>query len=190
MSATDPSLDERVVLVAQALSGANLPFAFGGALALAYYAEPRATIDIDVNVFVGVEKVARLLAVLGPLDIKVDGDVSRKLRDEGQGRLRWDRYLLDVFLSTHRFHEMCADRIRRVPFGDREIPILSAEDLLIFKLLFDRPKDWIDIEQILFAQAGEFDIGYVDLWLAELIDDGDPRRSRFDQAIRNVTGGA
>ena len=44
------TLAQRVEAIDAALS--ELPHAFGGALALAYYAEPRSTIDIDVNVFI------------------------------------------------------------------------------------------------------------------------------------------
>ena len=43
---------------------AKIPHAFGGALALAYYAEPRATIDIDLNLFIPTN---RFLEVTGPL---------------------------------------------------------------------------------------------------------------------------
>ena len=45
------SLSEKVLLIEEGLRQRRIPHAFGGALALAYYATPRATIDIDVNVF-------------------------------------------------------------------------------------------------------------------------------------------
>jgi hypothetical protein len=46
---TTPSLPEKILAIERALT--DVPHAFGGALALAYHAEPRATIDIDLNVF-------------------------------------------------------------------------------------------------------------------------------------------
>lgn len=39
--------------VADALERHGLPYAIGGALALGFYAVPRATVDVDVNVQVG-----------------------------------------------------------------------------------------------------------------------------------------
>ena len=57
-----PTLAERVVALDAAL--ADVPHAFGGALALAYYAEPRATIDIDLNVFVPAERFEDVAAPL------------------------------------------------------------------------------------------------------------------------------
>ena len=52
-------LVERIVAVAASLEAAEIPWALGGALALAYATnEPRGTRDIDVNVFVGAVRCA------------------------------------------------------------------------------------------------------------------------------------
>ena len=55
---------QTVLAVHDHLIGAGVEHAFGGALALAYYAEPRATADVDVNVFAptGTLEAARLRA--------------------------------------------------------------------------------------------------------------------------------
>ena len=47
------NLPAKVVALHEALDGARVPHAFGGALALAYWTlDPRGTSDIDHNVFV------------------------------------------------------------------------------------------------------------------------------------------
>jgi hypothetical protein len=58
MTAANRSLPEKIVAIDEAL--AEIPHAFGGALALAYYAEPRATVDIDINVFIPATEARRL----------------------------------------------------------------------------------------------------------------------------------
>ena len=59
------TLVERIVDVCEHLDRAGLPWALGGALALAYATEePRATRDIDVNVFVPATEAARVFAAL------------------------------------------------------------------------------------------------------------------------------
>src|SRR5438105_77775 len=45
------SFVEFVIDVHRTLEDADMAHAFGGALALAYVAEPRGTVDVDVNVF-------------------------------------------------------------------------------------------------------------------------------------------
>ena len=53
--------DEKIVAIERALVDAAIPHAFGGANALAYYATPRATADIDLNVFVPASRAVRVL---------------------------------------------------------------------------------------------------------------------------------
>ena len=40
-------------------------------------------------------------------------------------------------------------RARLVGFGPVQIPILSPEHLVVCKAVFDRPKDWLDIEEMI-----------------------------------------
>ena len=73
---SEPSLPEKIVALHERLRGAGIAHAFGGALALAYYAEPRATDDIDVNLFLEPGAVASVLDALTPLG--VSDDVERE----------------------------------------------------------------------------------------------------------------
>ena len=80
------TLTERIVALHAALAGAGLPHAFGGALALAFCtAEPRATQDIDVNVFLSPEEVDRLLDAL-PDGVAVADADRRALERDAQAR--------------------------------------------------------------------------------------------------------
>ena len=63
-------LDSKVMGIAQALEHARIPYAFGGAIALAYYAAPRGTEDIDINVFLKAEKAGTCLEKLERLGIE------------------------------------------------------------------------------------------------------------------------
>lgn len=185
----EPSLDEKVARIAASLVERRVPHAFGGALALAYYAEPRATVDIDLNVFVPLERTTIVLEPLEELGAAVDrADVERRARRDGQVRLRWGRTPIDLFFSHDPFHESCAGRVREVPFGEDRIRVLGPEDLVLFKATFDRRKDWIDIEQVLFTTAGEFDIGYARRWMERLVGPDDPRRGKLEDALESILG--
>ena len=143
------SLPEKIEAIDRQLEGQRIDHAFGGALALAYYAEPRATDDIDVNVFLAPKDFERLRAALKPLGIRASDEDERAARCEGQVRLWWDRNPIDIFLAYDQLHEAMREQKRMVPFGQERIPILAPEHLLACKALFDRPKDWLDIEEML-----------------------------------------
>jgi hypothetical protein len=63
---------------------------------------------------------------------------------------------------------------RRVPFVEVTVPILSPEHLAVCKAMFDRRKDWLDIEQMLIA-TDELDTSKIENWLERMVGEDDPR---------------
>ncbi len=184
------ALDEKVAALAHALTAAKIPHAFGGALALAYYAAPRGTHDIDLNIFVSAARSERVLATLAELGVAATGAATlRQVHDRGQVRVHWDHTPLDLFFSHDPLHDRCAERARHVPFGDDvTLSILSAEDLAIFKVIFDRTKDWSDIEEMVYALGADFDGGYALLWLRRILEARDARLLRIEELLRRPHG--
>ncbi len=172
---TTPSLPERILAVDRAL--ADVPHAFGGALALAYHAEPRATIDIDVNVFVPVAEAHRVLAPLAGLGIDVAEAATTAARD-GQVRVMWDDTPVDLFFAYDRFHDAANRDAVEVPFADHVIRVLSAEHLAVCKAVFDRPKDWIDSDAMV-TLGSLVDTAEVLRWVGRITGDDDPRYDRI-----------
>ncbi len=177
-------LDEKVALLARALSGGRVPHAFGGAIALAYYATPRGTSDVNINVFLPASAFERVLAVLSPMGVAPPTPgVRRTLDRDEQVRLHWDETPLDLFFSYTELHDACMARRREVPFGPVPITILSAEDLAILEGLFARDKDWRDLREMLLAQARDFDAAYAIGWLERILAPQDERLVRFRALI-------
>ena len=169
-----------------ALDAAGIPHAFGGALALAYYAEPRVTVDIDVNVFVDPARFGEVAGVLSALGLDTSADERAVLRD-GQARLWWGRNPVDLFFSCDPVHDAMRRAVRTVPFGDHRIPILAPEHLLVAKAVFNRAKDWLDIEQMLLA-VRDLDTAEVRRWLDHLAGHDDPRALRVLEMVRELRG--
>lgn len=181
-------LDEKIVAIGRALDEAELPHAFGGAHALAYYGTPRATHDIDLNVFVAASRADEVLAVLEAIGVSTAGQQQRAHIDrDGQVRLFWERTPLDLFFSYDPLHDHSMNRRRRVDFGGDEIHVLSAEDLIVYKIVFDREKDWRDLAEVVFAAGGDLELDYVRGWLDRIIAADDPRHARFERLVE--TGG-
>lgn len=183
-SGSSPTLPQKVVAIHEALSEAGIPHAIGGALALAYYAEPRTTIDVDINVFLPTEHWLEVQNALSPLGVDVAIDLPALERD-GQARLWWDRNPVDLFFSYDPFHDEMKRAARRVPFAETTIPILSPEHLAICKAMFDRPKDWLDIEQILVATA-PLDLLEIEAWLKTMAGETNPRLERLREIVERL----
>lgn len=177
-------LADMVVAIDQALAAAKIPHAIGGAFAYAYYAEPRVTIDVDVNVFVSTERWPEVRKALNELGVDVATDESALVRD-GQVRLWWGRIAVDLFFSYDPFHDEMEGAIRRVPFGDARIPILGPEHLVVCKAMFDRPKDWLDLEAML-AFTDPLDLEAIRLWLTRMVGPGDERLQKLEALVARL----
>lgn len=171
------NLADRVLLIDATLT--EVPHAFGGALALAYYAEPRSTIDIDLNLFVPSTEFSDVAGLLVAIGARADdADVEARARRDGQVRVWWDTTPIDLFFAYDAFHRAAAAAVHRVPFGDRDIPVLAVEHLITCKVVFDRPKDWVDIDAIV-ADGTAVRVAEVLRWVGRVLGDDDPRYDRI-----------
>lgn len=174
-------LVEKLFAIHDALEAESLPHAFGGAIALAYCVEePRGTRDLDVNVFCDAANAAKVLAAL-PAGVNFSPEDVKAVERGGQTRVFWDGVPVDLFLNNLPLHEAVARAVVWVSLEGRQIPVLDCASLVVFKSMFNRTKDWADIEAV--ADAAPEDIEAAARTIAELVGEGDPAFSRLD-AIR------
>jgi hypothetical protein len=180
------SLSEKLLAVHGELEMHKIAHAFGGAIALGYcIAEPRGTIDLDVNVFVPVTESDRVFAALPSL-VEIGPDDRDEATTRGQARVWWDDTAIDLFFSYHPFHDNAAARVRHVPFGDAEIPVLDCTDLLVLKAMFSRSKDWVDIAAM--TETGSVDLVAAGRWLGELLGTDSVQYRRVFEIARTPSG--
>ena len=185
------SLVDFVVEIHDQLEESGLAHAFGGALALAYVAEPRGTIDVDLNVFSPAEDLPAVLGVLARLDLAPELAPEQRMPAAGiRLRRAADPYPLDLFLSLDAGYDEIARRCVVQPFGPEghPLPFLSAEDLAVFKLSFGRDKDWVDLKAMAQARPS-LDMTYVERQLLHLRGPTmHPRLARLRHLLRDASG--
>lgn len=176
--------------IADALESERVPYAIGGAIALGFYAPPRATIDVDVNVFVAIpDRLSELLGILERGGFHPDDDdrtLSRHALEDGQFRGRMQGLRVDVFVPSVPYYWELESRRREVELLGRPMWVLGPEDLAILKMMFFRRKDLADIEALLRDQRKSFDMGYVRNRLTELVGEDDERVRALDEIERDV----
>jgi hypothetical protein len=171
-------LTSRIVAVHEMLDSMRVPHQFGGAIALAWYRSPRATTDIDVNVTLSPSEAEPVLGALSHLGVSISPAERTAIERDGQVRLDWEGSYLDLFFATLELHREMAVSSREVAFGPVDIPILSPEHLIVCKAIFDRPKDWVDMEEIV-AWGTEIEEGTVLHWIDELLGTDSIQRERL-----------
>lgn len=178
------TLPAKLIAIHEALDEAGFPHAFGGAIALAYWTlDPRGTSDLDVNIFVPAKAARSALDAL-PAEIARSADDLDAIGRDGQVRLWWGETPIDLFFDYVPLHARAAANRRIVPFEGIEIPVLGPIELATFKAMFDRTRDWADIEAMLGAET--LDVAAVREQLTELVGPGDERLDRLEAAIDAV----
>lgn len=175
-------LASKIVGAHEMLDSMHVPHQFGGAIALAWYRNPRATTDIDLNVTLAPAQADPVLGALAHLGVTVSKSDRAAIARHGQARLDWRGSYLDVFFATVELHFEMAKWARVVRFGPVEIPILAPEHLIVCKAVFDRPRDWVDIDAIV-AWGTEVDTAEVLRWTAEILGANSPQYERLEDLL-------
>lgn len=171
------TLVKQILGVHQMLDVGGVAHAFGGALALAFHVgEPRATRDIDVNVFLPPQSVDKIEQALTK-HVTFSDEQRDAARADGQVRVFWGDTPIDIFFSTHKFHDDAMRYVEKHSLAGARIPILGADHLAVFKAFYDRTKDWADIEEM--VAVGSLDHPRVVGWLLRLLGPDDERVRRF-----------
>lgn len=155
--------------------GARVECAVMGGFAVRHWALPRPTYDVDFAVAVEGEELVRLLRAFEKAGFNVAehfltgfADTLGSLRKVAVGCFDsgsvWD---VDLFLATTPFVRSAFERRVPAEVEGRRLPVVSVEDLLLLKLLSDRTKDRVDVEDLLIV-CGPLDPAYLRKWSGHL----------------------
>lgn len=189
MSAQDDSVLAVVGRLATVLEDSGETYAFGGAIALAAWSEPRATADVDVILWIDPDRIDRAIEIIRSAAVEIDEVAARvgaTTRGMFAGRAGATR--VDVFVPSIPFYDEAAGRRVRTTIGAHATWVHSAEVLAVFKMLFFRPKDLIDIARMLEVRGARFDRAFVRAALVEMLGD-DERITKWDELDARVPAG-
>jgi hypothetical protein len=173
--------------LAAQLEQRGIEYALGGALALGYWAEPRGTLDVDVTLFIEGQSHSHVVDLLFSLGWQASrSDAIRDLQEHGLCRGTLEGRRVDVFLPMIDFHEQAKARRVRVSLHGQPVMVWSAETLAIFKVMFFRGKDLVDVERMLVVQGSKFDRDWVRGQLVEIFGARDPRSAAWDELAARV----
>ena len=167
---------ERLLLDALGvLEGLRLPHMVMGGFAVRAWGIPRPTYDADVAVAANEGGLAQLFDALeragfdvpeihrkGFLDT-VGGMEKLKATRIAHGSV-WD---VDLFLVRGAHLISALERRRTVALGGRSVPVMAPEDVVLLKLVANRRKDQLDVEEILRITR-DLDLAYVRVWAERL----------------------
>jgi hypothetical protein len=143
--------------LAAALAALHLPWYVFGAQAALIWGRPRLTTDVDVTVRLGDLDASALVAALGEHGFALRVAATPAfVRQTRVLPLQHDRsgLALDLVLAGPGLEDLFLERSTPVDVAGVTVPIISAEDLIVTKILAGRTKDIEDVRGVL-AERGE-----------------------------------
>lgn len=188
-----PSLTGNPVAdISDLLDAAGIPYVFTGSLAYSAWAAPRSTKDVDVVIYApGRVALALFLNRLAEVGLAVDPPAALRELDAlkltvvpmpvtGAGTFPVELILPKV----PAVDAQVLQRSLMVPYPGRPqgIRVASPEDYVLFKLIFFRERDRLDIKDVL-ASHPDLDVGYVAISLSQVFPDSDERARWFRKLV-------
>jgi hypothetical protein len=162
------------LLVAR-LERMSIEYVIMGGLAVRAYSIPRATEDIDFTLALDRDRLPELFDALESDGFAIPESYRTGWIDDVKGLklVKLKRYVVgrgidvDLFLSESPYQEEVLRRKCLADVEGRRFWIASAEDLVLLKLVAGRPRDLIDVADMLFTQS-QLDLEYMERWAGEL----------------------
>jgi hypothetical protein len=185
-----PSAADLLADFAGVARGAGVRWFLFGAQAVVIYGEPRMTADVDVTVEIDPARTpgfAEAMAAAGFVSRVADLNAFAARTHVLPMLHTATGMQMDVILAGTGFEARFLDRAIVHDLGGVNVPVISAEDLIITKLLAGRTKDVDDIRGILRRQSGHLDVVYLRQSAAQL--DQALARSDIGALLENLLAG-
>lgn len=149
----------------------RLEYAVMGGMAVRFLGIPRPTYDLDFTVAVSRDDLERLYVAAEAFGVQIATSYRTGWVDSVAGmpivKLNFDGVDVDVFLAECAFQKSLLSRRKFQKVDGFCVWIVTAEDLILLKLIANRDRDRADVQDVLFMQ-GDLDRGYLILWAAQL----------------------
>jgi hypothetical protein len=142
-----------------------------GGLANAKWGQPRATLDIDITVWVSdneIKKVISILEVSYALLVEKPLEFIRQTRVLPLKGCHGQR--IDIIFGALPFEQQAIKRALKVKVGDASANFCTPEDLILLKIISERPRDLEDVQGILRFQKQNLDYDYLEPRIRDLAD--------------------
>ncbi|MBI4677753.1 MAG: hypothetical protein HY748_09230 [Elusimicrobia bacterium] len=177
----EPEIHETARRLVGILDRMQAPYAVGGAVAMAFAGFVRATRDLDVLALVPAVRTQELADALAAEGFTMRGDdlspmapdagrMAAASRESGLFRVWRGDTRVEVFSPRVPLQDSILRRRVKADIGDFSFWVTTAEDLVLLKMVFHRPKDIEDARRLLAANRETIDAAYLKEWVARTLE--------------------
>lgn len=164
-------LQTTLIDIVRFLEKERVPFALIGGQAASLRGQARVTADIDIVIAADVETALALVPGLDQSAFKpLVGDVAEVVQRAFilPLRHRQTNIKVDLAIGLSGFEQQTVHRAEKLELVGHQIPVATAEDLIIMKTLAGRPQDDQDVLGLMIVQGERLDWEYCETTAAAL----------------------
>ncbi len=165
-----PDFERLLVELTRVLDAAGIQFMVVGGQAVLLHGVPRTTEDIDISLGVDTSRLREVVSACADLGLDLLPDDPEAFARETFVLPTADPDSLvriDFIFSSLDYEREAIGRAVRVQLGDRDVPFISVEDLILHKLFAGRARDREDVDGILALRPPALDWAYLEHWATE-----------------------
>ncbi|MBU4220176.1 MAG: nucleotidyltransferase [Euryarchaeota archaeon] len=176
------------------LKDRGIPYMIIGGIGNLVWGEPRMTVDIDITVHISdtnerdfiKETGSKFKVLVGNPDefVKKTRVLPIEITESVKG---------DIIFTGLEYEKMAIERAVEVEISKNiNVRVCTAEDLIIYKAISEREKDWQDIEGILLRRGALLDKKYILNWLSQFASalDKPGIKKRFEGLWKEIVEGS
>jgi predicted nucleotidyltransferase len=183
--AAQPPLREALQAVVAVLERHHVTYALTGGLALAQHGVIHATQDVDLLLSIPQVELPRVLDDLQAAGFAFDPKPTmREWIQHHMTQLAWRGIRVDWLAPVlPEFQDVLKGAVTH-DLGGIRVRVVSAEGLILLKLIAFREQDKMDVQGLLAAHAGKLKMAFVTSRLRRIFEPDDPRFSWLEDALR------
>jgi hypothetical protein len=163
-------LDEIFRKAIDVVADERIPFMVYGGIAFPFWGRVVATDDVDLVVHVTQSDVERLFGAFRTAGFFLPPNAERLFLIDTWMVASLQGRDVDLALGATEFDASALARAVRVRVFERDVPLASAEDLILYKLVAYRRKDLAHVEDIIVRQGKKLDLAYLDTWAKKIAE--------------------
>ena len=157
--------------MATVLDDLQIRYMLIGGVAVGLWGEPRATLDVDLTLWVESGKIKSVLEALGArVKLRTMQPQEIVRRTHVLPAVASNGVLVDLLFAAWPIEKQAIDRAVTRHISGKQVRIAPLDYLLFLKLISDRPKDLADAEALILRHRGKFDVAWLQSELSALAE--------------------
>src|SRR5215470_7530168 len=165
-----PELDDALLTLSSWLTDNGIGHMVIGGFAVTVWGEPRFTRDLDVTISVPADEFAQTVNRISSRFASLSQDPIKFATETRVLPIMVESVPVDLIFAALPYEEDAIARAHRIQLRNGAVPVCSPEDLILHKIVSQRPRDHEDIEGVFRYRHGELDYSYLDSRVEELAD--------------------